>query len=149
MSASDHERRVLEFFQRVWNERDYAAAEVLYDPLFTNPAVPGVTGPSAKTGFIRGYHHAFPDLTISVDDLVATDATVAVRYTGTGTDLGGFHGRSPTGRPVALWAVSFLAFLGPHVVSEWIGADYLGVFEQLGVLDVWNKADDATGVSPG
>ncbi len=139
MSAEDHERRVREFVQRVWNERDYDAASVLYDESFTNPAVPGVTGPAAKVGFIRGYHAAFPDLTMSIDDLVATEATLALRYTATGTDLGGFHGRPPTGLPVSMWAVSFLEFRGSHAVTEWIGADYLGMFEQLGVVSVWDQ----------
>ena len=139
MSAEDHERRVREFVHRVWNERDYDAGSVLYDKSFTNPAVPGVTGPPAKVGFIRGYHHAFPDLTMSIDELVATETTVAMRYTATATDLGGFRGRPPTGLPVSMWAVSFLGFRGSHVVTEWIGADYLGMFEQLGVVSVWDQ----------
>ena len=38
-----------------------------------------------------------------------------------------------------MWAVSFLGFRGSHVVTEWIGADYLGMFEQLGVVSVWDQ----------
>ena len=67
------------FVQRVWNQRDYAAADELYDESFTNPAAPGVTGAAAKTGFIRAYHQSFPDLAMSIDEIVATDRTVAVR----------------------------------------------------------------------
>ena len=27
----------------------------------------------------------------------------------------------------------------PRNVTEWIGADYLGMFEQLGVVSVWDQ----------
>jgi predicted ester cyclase len=84
--------------------------------------------------FIRSYHQAFPDLAVTIEDLVAADRVVAVRYVAAGTDLGGFHGKPPTGRRVTMWAVSFLHFNGDQVVSEWTGADYLGCFEQLGTV---------------
>jgi predicted ester cyclase len=134
MGAAEHDSRVRDFFRRVWNERDYAAAGRLYAETFSNPAAPGVSGAAAKTMFIRSYHQAFPDLTVTIEDLVTADRVVAVRYVAAGTDLGGFRGRPPTGRRVTIWAVSFLRFDGDRVVSEWVGADYLGLFEQLGTV---------------
>ena len=134
MAETDHETRVRDFVRQVWNERDYAAADRLYADTFTNPAAPGKTGANAKIGFIRGYHRAFPDLTVAVEDLIATKSDVAFRYVASGTDLGGFHDRPPTGQPMTTWAVSFLHFEGDRVVSEWVGADYLGLFEHLGIV---------------
>jgi predicted ester cyclase len=134
MGAAEHDSRVRDFFRRVWNERDYAAAARLYSDTFSSPAVPGTRGAAVKTAFIRSYHQAFPDLTVTIEDLVATDRVVAVRYIAVGTDLGGFRSRPPTGRRMTMWAVSFLRFDGDRVASEWVGADYLGLFEQLGVL---------------
>ena len=84
--------------------------------------------------FIRSYHQAFPDLAVTIENLVAADRVVAVRYAAAGTDLGGFHGKPPTGRRVTMRAVSFLHFSGDQVVSEWTGADYPGLFEQLGTV---------------
>jgi predicted ester cyclase len=134
MGAAEHDSRVRDFFRRVWNERDYAGAGRLYADTFSNPAAPGVSGAAAKTMVIRSYHQAFPDLAVTIEDLVAADRAVAVRYAAAGTDLGGFRGRAPTGRRVTIWAVSFLHFNGDQVVSEWTGADYLGLFEQLGTV---------------
>ena len=134
MGAAEHDSRIRDFFLRVWNERDYAAADRLYADTFSNPAAPGVSGAAAKTMFIRPYHQAFPDLAVTIEDLVAADRVVAVRYVAAGTDLGGFRGKPPTGRRVTIWAVSFLHFNGDQVVSEWIGADYFGLFEQLGTV---------------
>jgi hypothetical protein len=44
---------------------------------------------------IRPYHQAFPDLAVTIEDLVAADRVVAVRYAAAGTDLGGFRGKPP------------------------------------------------------
>ena len=44
-------------------------------------------------------------------------------------------GRPPTGRPVEEWVVTIMHFEDDKVVREWIGADKLGLFIQLGVLD--------------
>jgi len=134
MGAAEHDARVRDFFRQVWGDRDYAAADRLYADTFSNPAARGVSGAAAKTAFIRSYHQAFPDLTVTIEDLVATDRVVAVRYVAAGTDLGGFNGKPPTGQRVTMWAVSFLNFDGDRVVSEWVGADYLGLFERLGTL---------------
>lgn len=140
MTAAALEAAVRAFFDACWNGRDYAAADRLYAASFTNPDAAGLRGGAAKAVFVRAYHDAFPDLSVRIEQLVATDTTVAVRYVATGTDLGGFHGRPPTGRQATTWAVSFLHFTGDQVTSEWVGVDYLGVFEQLGVLpSPWSR----------
>ena len=42
---------------------------------------------------------------------------------------------APTGRAGDQWVVTIMHFEGDKVVREWIGADKLGLFIQLGVLD--------------
>ena len=69
--------------------------------------------------------------------IVAAD-TVVLRATFRGTDTGGYVGRAPTGRAVNEWVVTIMHFDGDKVVREWVGADKLGMFIQLGVLeDPW------------
>jgi len=60
---------------------------------------------------------------------------VVLRGTFRGTDTGGRLGRPSTGRAVEDWIVDIMHFEGDKVVNEWIGADNLGLFIQLGVLD--------------
>jgi steroid delta-isomerase-like uncharacterized protein len=141
MTAAQHEEAVRAFFDTCWNGRDYAAAEELYAPTFTNPAAPGLSGGAAKAHLLRAYHEAFPDLTVRIEQLVVTDDDVAMRYVATGTHSGNFRGHPPTGRRMSTWAVSFLHFAGDQVTSEWVGADYLGLFEQLGLTaSPWTPA---------
>jgi len=88
-----------------------------------------------KSRAIRHYHAAFPDLHLDVEELIVAGDTVVVRLTFRGTDTGGYVGRPPTRRPVEEWVVDIMHFEGDRVVREWIGADKLGLFIQLGVLD--------------
>ena len=137
MEVAERERQVRRFVDEVWNDRNYEAAADLYSEKYTNAFD---AGPAARTEPIRHYHGTFPDLHLDVEDLIVAGDTVVLRFTFRGTDAGGYMGRAPTGRAVEEWAVTIMHFEGDKVVSEWIGADKLGLFIQLGVLDdPWPK----------
>ncbi|MGD0381642.1 MAG: ester cyclase [Acidimicrobiales bacterium] len=132
MEVTERERQVRKFVAEVWNGRNYEAAADLYGEDYASPFG---TGPSARVEPIRRYHQAFPDLNLEVEDLIVAGDTAVLRVTFRGTDTGGYVGRAPTSRPVEEWAVTIMHFEGDKVVREWIGADKLGLFIQLGVLD--------------
>ncbi len=132
MDATEREMQVRSFVEKVWNGRNYETANDLYSENYVNPFG---TGPSAKVEPIRRYHQAFPDLHLDVEELIVAGDTVVLKATLRGTDTGGHLGRPPTGRTIEDWVVHIMHFEGDRVVSEWIGADNLGLFIQLGVLD--------------
>ncbi len=133
MSVQDREFRVRAFIEEVWNRRNYERAGDLYGEKYSNPFG---SGPSARVEPIRRYHAAFPDVHLDIDELiVGSDDTVVLRMTFCGTDTGGYAGRPATGLSVEEWVVSILHFEDDKVVREWIGADKLGLFIQLGVVD--------------
>ena len=51
---------------------------------------------------------AFPDTNASIDDMVAEDDKVAVRYTMKGTNRGAYMGIPATGKQIAMKAVEIL-----------------------------------------
>jgi len=132
MEAAEREMQVRRFVDEVWNGRNYEAAADLYGENYINSLG---RGPSARIEPIRLYHQAFPDLHVDVGEPIVAGDTVVLRVTFHGTDTGGYVGRAPTGRTVEEWAVTIMHFEGDKVVSEWFGADKLGLFIQLGVLD--------------
>ncbi len=132
MEVVDRERQVRRFVDEVWNDRNYGAAADLYGGKYVNPFG---AGPSARVEPIRRYHQAFPDLRLDIEELVVAGETAVLRATFRGTDTGGYVGRLPTGRSVEEWVVTIMHFEADKVVREWIGADKLGLFIQLGVLD--------------
>jgi predicted ester cyclase len=135
MQDSERDAQVRTFVDEVWNGRNYEAAVDLYSEKYANPFG---AGPSAKIEPIRRYHDAFPDLHLDIEELIVAGDKVVLRMTFRGTDTGGYVGRAPTGRVVEEWVVNIMQFEEDKVVSEWIGADKLGLFIQLGVLeDPW------------
>jgi predicted ester cyclase len=137
MDVVEREMRVRTFIEEVWNRRNYEFARDLYSETYANGFG---TGPAARVEPIRRYHEAFPDLKIEIEELIVTADAAVLRTTFHGTDTGGYAGRSPTGRPVNEWVVTIMHFDGDKVVQEWIGADKLGLFIQLGVVnDPWPK----------
>jgi len=135
MDAARREAQVRRFVDEVWNARNYEAAADLYGEGYVNPF--GI-GPSARVEPIRRYHQAFPDLVLDVEEVIVAGDSVVLRATFRGTDTGGYLGRAPTGRSVNEWVVTIMHFADDRVVTEWIGADKLGMFIQLGVLpDPW------------
>jgi len=132
MDESERGMQVRRFVEQVWNGRCYEAAADLYSESYVNPFG---TGPSARVEPIRRYHQAFPDVRLDIEELIVAADTAVLRMTFRGTDTGGYLGRSPTGRAVEEWVVDIMHFEHDKVVREWIGADKLGLFIQLGVLD--------------
>jgi predicted ester cyclase len=132
MDVAEREAQVRAFVDEVWNRRNYDAAGDLFSQAYENPFG---TGPAARVEPIRRYHAAFPDVHLEIEELIVSGDTVVLRMTFRGTDTGGYLGREPTGRPVEEWVVDILHFEDDRVVREWIGADKLGLFIQLGVVD--------------
>jgi len=132
MDVAEREMQVRNFIEDVWNGRSYESASRLFSESYVNPFG---TGPSARVEPIRRYHQAFPDLHLDIEELIVAGDTAVLRMTFRGTDTGGYVGRSPTGRAVEEWVVDIMHFEDDKVVREWIGADKLGLFIQLGVLD--------------
>jgi predicted ester cyclase len=121
-------------YDEVWNARRDEAAGDLFDPEFHTDAAPGFRGGAAKLAAIRGYHTTFPDLRITIDDLITGGDRVAARWTVTGTDTGGLKGKPPTGRPIRAWGAEHLGIRDGKIVSDWVGADWLGILIQLGAI---------------
>jgi len=132
MEVVERELQVRRFVDEVWNGGRYEAAAHLYSEKYRNPVG---TGPEARIEPIRRYREAFPDLHLDIKELIVADDSVVLRVAFRGTDTGGYVGRVPTGRAVEEWAVTIMHFEGGKDVREWIGADKLGLFIQLGVLD--------------
>ena len=132
MDAVEREKHVRRFVEEVWNGRNYDAAADLYAESYVNPLG---SGPAARVEPIRRYHEAFPDVHVDIEELNVAGDTVVLRAAFRGTDTGGYLGRAATGRAVDEWVVTIMHFEGDKVVREWIGADKLGLFIQLGVVD--------------
>jgi steroid delta-isomerase-like uncharacterized protein len=85
-------------------------------------------------GFAKAFYAAFPALRHDVEQVIAEDAKVVVRFVMSGKHEGAFFGIPPTGRSVTL-AAHVILRLKDGKVSELFGIfDEAGLLRQLGVL---------------
>ena len=76
-----------------------------------------------------------PDLTFTADPVIAEGDLVAARWTGTGTDQGGFMGSPPTGQTVQLEGINVFRIECGQIVEVWSEMDGIGFLEQIGAMD--------------
>ena len=77
---------------------------------------------------------AFPDMRITVDDMLAEGDKVAVHFTMRGTHRGELLGLAPTGNSVEVAGASTLRVAGGMIVEHQGNTFDLGMFHQLGAV---------------
>jgi steroid delta-isomerase-like uncharacterized protein len=75
---------------------------------------------------------AFPDLHVTITDVVAEGSKVVIWYTVEGTHRGEFEGVPPTNRHVTWTGVDLLRVSGGRIVEARFLSDSLGLLRQLG-----------------
>ena len=86
------------------------------------------------TQFNLAIRAAFPDLTVTIDDLIAEGDKVVWRWSARGTQRGELMGIPPTGREVTLTGISIDRLAGGQIVERWGEIDNLGLLQQLGAI---------------
>lgn len=82
----------------------------------------------------KGWREAFPDLNMRIDQLLAEDDLVAVRWTARGTNTGSGNGIPATGRSVEITGTTLFRMDEGRIAEEWTCANSLGMMRQLGLL---------------
>jgi predicted ester cyclase len=75
----------------------------------------------------------FPDVKVSIDDIVASADMVAYRMTVSGTDSGEFLGIAPTGRLVRVSGFGWVRVRDGKIAEHWGLIDELGILDQIGI----------------
>ena len=89
-------------------------------------------GPDVLKRMARMYRAAFPDLRITVDDVIAADDKVVLRWHSEGTHRGELAGLAPTGAHGSVTGISIDRWKDGKVIEAWAEWDNLGLARQLG-----------------
>jgi steroid delta-isomerase-like uncharacterized protein len=81
----------------------------------------------------RAFHVAFPDITVTLEDVVAEGDLVASRGVLHGTHRGEFQGIPATGRTVAVPYIDIWRLKNGQFTENWVQMDMMGMMQQLGV----------------
>jgi steroid delta-isomerase-like uncharacterized protein len=134
------------YYAELWDNGRLELAEELVAPNHRdhNPPIPGHgRGREDVVHHIKVFREAFPDITVSIDELVAEGDRVVERVTMRGTHLGTFLGIAPTGRYVEVTGVNVCRVEDGKVAERWGMTDGMGMLQQLGLFPepegpVWN-----------
>ena len=78
------------------------------------------------------FRNAFPDLYMFIQDIIAEEDVVAIRFMLAGTHEGIFMDIAPTGRTVEVGGCSIFHFGDGQIIERWQEFDMLGLYAQLG-----------------
>ncbi|MFH5800867.1 ester cyclase [Haladaptatus sp. CMAA 1911] len=112
----------------------------LLDELYTEDAVErnamGIhQGRSAIRESYNSFLTAFPDVSQTVENIVAEGDLVAMRITSRGTHTGVLGGLEPTGKEIEVQQMFFARIENGMIIERWFLPDNLSLLQQLGVID--------------
>ena len=128
-------RRLIE---ESFNQGSFGLADELVAPeaVDHDPATPAqmraLRGPELLRRTAGMYRAAFPDVRISVDDVIVSGDKVVLRWHSEGTHRGELAGLAPTGARGSVTGISIDQWKDGKIVETWTEWDNLGLARQLG-----------------
>lgn len=97
----------------------------------------GVRGEKGLAGFsetVGSLIASFPDIQWRVEDLVAEEEKVVVRWSWKGTHKNQFRGMAASNAQVSDNAIAIYQFKDEKIIQAWIQSDRLGFLTQIGII---------------
>jgi len=104
------------------------------DVVIRTPVPVDGSGRQALTEVFGRLHRAFPDLHITIEDLIAEDDKVVARNSITGTHRGDYMGLAPTGECVTYSEIFIFRIVGGRIAETWGVVDIFAQMRQLGMI---------------
>jgi len=128
---------VRRFIEEFWNKGNQSLADQFFAPTYTHhdASTPDFgQGPEGERKRATLYRTAFPDLRLTVHDLIAEGETVMTRWSCHGTHKGDLNGIAPTGKQISISGVTVVRFSNGKMVEGYVNWDALGMMQQLGAV---------------
>jgi steroid delta-isomerase-like uncharacterized protein len=136
MSTEENKARSRRFFEEVWGKGNLDVIDELTDPSFVDHNAPPGLPPGLEgfKQFVVMYREAFPDIKVTVDDVIAEGDKVVIRWTAQGTNTGPLVGMPTTGKSATITGITIERKVDGKTVEGWNNFDQLGMLQQLGVI---------------
>lgn len=150
IDPAEGSRRLLE---ESFNDGNLALIDQLVAPGLVDhdPAQPArlraLRGPEVMKQTVQMYRAAFPDVRITVDDVIAAGDKVAVRWHAEGTHRGELEGLAPTGARGLVTGITIDQWRDGQIVESWGQWDNLGLARQLGAAPPEGSIGEKAGMA--
>ena len=129
---AENKQRITTLFETCFNAGDLGLLDELVSPDYVGPQ--GSRGPAGFKETVVGLRTAFPDIHYTIEDIVAEDDKVAVRWTWSGTHQAGFRSFGPTGTAVSNTGAGIFRLTAGTIVAAALETDRLGFLQQVGAV---------------
>ena len=125
MSVEENKALVRREQEELWNHTgDLDAAEELF------AADQAEAAKQEAADFRRG----FPDVTSTIEDLIAEGDKVVARWRSRATHRGHYMGIAPSGKEVQFMGMSVYRMEGGKIAESWTVEDQFGLMRQIGAI---------------
>ena len=120
------------WFEEVWNKgRREAIVEMLAPRAVIHDGGTDTVGAEGFYPFFERIRTTFSDFHIQIDDTIAANDKICVRWSCTGRHTGNGLGVPPTGKTLHVTGISILRAANGKFVEGWQNWDMLGMMEQI------------------
>lgn len=136
MSTEEHKALLARVRDEVWGQgRLDSLEEFLQDAVIAHEPDGDVRGVEEFRQYLSVYLTAFPDTSVTVEDVIAEGDKAVVRYTDHGTHTGTTDEFGPpTGKQITFQGMTLYHFKDGKVAELWDLYDTLALMQQLGLM---------------
>ena len=136
---------IIRFVEELWNQRKLEIADDIFDmdcQTFQlrsgEPATSSPRGPEIIKNHISEWLSGFPDLTFTIEQMIAEGDRVSTLLVMDGTHTGQWLGIPPSGKRINIRMMTIHRIQGGKIIEDWVIVESLGFFQQLGILPATN-----------
>jgi predicted ester cyclase len=144
MSAEENKVLLRQYVEEVWDKQNPAAVDDFLSPDYKRHRSPTTT-PLTREGqkqLLIQFRTAFPDIQLTVEEVIAEDTRLAFRSTIRATHQGEFFGMAPTGKQITVGLVDIIHIKNGQFVEQWGGPDLFDLVKQLGAELSMKSSDE-------
>ena len=133
MSTEDNKQVVRRFLDQAWNQNNLCIVDELLHPAFCRHVAtePYLFSREAQRQNIIRFHEAFPDLKLTIEEIIAEQDMIVYRGLLRGTQLHEFRNVDPTRKQILLMVIGIVRVENGLIVEQWGGVNELDLLEQI------------------
>lgn len=126
------------WFEEVWNQKresaidELSAEDAVVHGLIDHEGNP-VTNRTQFKSLHRQFCAAFPDMRITVEDVLVDGDKLAARCSVTGTHSGSGLMLAATSKPISITGLCIIRIKDGKIAEAWNNFDFLALYQQLGM----------------
>jgi len=108
-------------YEEAFNQGNLSVVDELFSPTFRDLSTPAQSpGVAGVKSYIAAVREGFPDIHVTIEDMIVEADKIAVRTKWHGTHLGMYEGIAPTGKHVTRTMIQLFSLVNGKIAHEWV-----------------------------